>query len=207
METQVIAKEELPKIISCLQSNNIIAFPTETVFGLGCLLNDVDSLQKIYSIKERKIEKAITLMLPHSNAIEQYATISSKSNRVIRTFMPGKLTIVLPTSNPFLQSITHTPTIGIRIPNDPFVLQLLQAVGGMWVTSANLSGHQNMSTEQDVYQVFQGKIPMIVKGKTNSLVASTVVDMSEDLGIILRQGEITQEKIARVINDENSSSM
>ena len=89
-------------------------------------------------------------------------------------------------------------TIGIRIPDDPFVLKLLEKVGPMLVTSANMSGTPALLNDQEVYQVFKGKIPLIVKGKCVNNLASTVVQVDEEIKI-LRQGLISQEMIEEVL--------
>lgn len=208
MKTVLVDKENTGEIVSCLQKENVVAFPTETVFGLGIVFNSTESLEKLYELKGREKSKAITLMVANKEEIPRYAMVSEKSQKVIDSWMPGKLTLILKKQSIIDDAFTaNKPTIGIRIPDDPFVLRLLQEVGPMWVTSANVSGMGNISSDIEVYEQFKNTIPMIVRGKTNSKIASTVVDMQNDDMVILRQGNITIEMLKETIKDEDSSSL
>jgi L-threonylcarbamoyladenylate synthase len=196
MKTVLVEKENITEIVRNLQAENVIAFPTETVFGLGILWHSKVGLEKIYALKHREETKAITLMVGSKEDIDTYAYVGKQARKVIEKYMPGKLTLILQKKECIDKYVTtNLSTIGIRIPDDPFVLAVLQKVGPMWVTSANISGADNLTTAQDVYQVFNGKIPVVVNGKTPSSTASTVVDMQDDTIHILRSGEITKEML------------
>ena len=176
-----------------------MAFPTETVFGLGVKFSHLEALEKIYEIKHRSHSKAISLMIYDPKDIEKYACVNENAQKLIDHFMPGMITLVLKKKSILSDDFTAGyDTIGIRIPDDPFVLKLLKEVGPMLVTSANISGQETLLNDQEVYKQFKGKIKMIVKGKCKNTRASTVIKVDEDV-TILRQGCIQEEEIREVL--------
>ena len=199
METVLVEKENIEDVVKVLQHGHVVAFPTETVFGLGVKFGSLEYLEKIYELKKRDHSKAVTLMVAKREDIEQYAYVDEKTKKVINAFMPGMITLILKKKDLIDDSYTAgLKTIGIRIPDDPFVLQLLEKVGPMLVTSANISGTPALLNDQEVYETFQGRIPLIVKGKCVNNLASTVVQVYEEVKI-LRQGLISQEMIEEVL--------
>ena len=200
MNTVLVDKENIDKIVDFLRSNQIVAFPTETVFGLGVRYLSKEALQQIYDLKQRETAKAVTLMVGDIQDIQKYAKVEQTSEKIIQAFMPGQITIVLEKKpNVDAYYTAGKNTIGIRIPDDPFVLELLKQVGPMLVTSANLSGYPDMCSDQEVLKVFDKKIPLIVKGKAGSGKASTVVKVSNGQVEILRKGGISLKEIEEVI--------
>lgn len=200
METVLVDKENIDKIVYFLRKNHVIAFPTETVFGLGVRFPCKEALQSMYDVKQREASKAITLMVASPIDIFEYAVIDDCSQKIIDAFMPGQLTIILK-KKPSVDEIftAGKQTIGIRIPEDPFVLEVLKQGGPMLVTSANISGYPDMCSDHEVEKVFAGKIPMIVRGQSKSGKASTVIDCSDGTVKILRLGNITLEQIEEVL--------
>ena len=199
METVLVEKENINEVIDLLNHDEVVAFPTETVFGLGVKFSHLEALEKIYEIKHRSHSKAISLMIYDPKDIEKYAYVNKNAQKLIDHFMPGMITLVLKKKSILSDDFTAGyDTIGIRIPDDPFVLKLLKEVGPMLVTSANISGQETLLNDQEVYKQFKGKIKMIVKGKCKNTLASTVIKVDEDV-TILRQGCISEEKIREVL--------
>ena len=199
METVLVEKENINEVIDLLNHDEVVAFPTETVFGLGVKFSHLEALEKIYEIKHRSHSKAISLMIYDPKDIEKYAYVNENAQKLIDHFMPGMITLVLKKKSILSDDFTAGyDTIGIRIPDDPFVLKLLKEVGPMLVTSANISGQETLLNDQEVYKQFKGKIKMIVKGECKSTLASTVIKVDEDV-TILRQGCISEEKIMEVL--------
>lgn len=199
MNTVLVEKESIEDVVKVLQQNEVVAFPTETVFGLGVKYGSLDALDKIYGLKNRDHSKAVTLMLAKKEDIEQYAYINDQAKKVIDSFMPGMITLILKKKENVDGKYTAgLKTIGIRIPDDPFVLSLLRKVGPMLVTSANISGQPALLNDKDVYQEFNHKIHLIVKGKCVNNLASTVVQINDEVKI-LRQGLITKEQIEEAL--------
>ena len=199
MNTVLVEKNDMKKVAELLRRGEVVAFPTETVFGLGVKFGDLAYLEKIYELKKRDHSKAVTLMVADKNDIEKYAYVSTDARKVIDAFMPGMMTLILKKKENVDDRYTAgLETIGIRIPDDPFVLQLLKEVGPMLVTSANISGTPALLHTAEVYEQFNGQIPLIVKGNCVSQVASTVVKIDDQVDI-LRQGLITKEEIEEVL--------
>ena len=199
METVLVEKENINEVIDLLNHDEVVAFPTETVFGLGVKFSHLEALEKIYEIKHRSHSKAISLMIYDPKDIEKYAYVNENAQKLIDHFMPGMITLVLKKKSILSDDFTAGyDTIGIRIPDDPFVLKLLKEVGPMLVTSANISGQETLLNDQEVYKQFKGKIKMIVKGKCKNTLASTVIKVDEYV-TILRQGCISEEKIREVL--------
>lgn len=198
--TKIVTQQDIQQICEVIQNGGIVAFPTETVYGLGIRFNDQEALDHLMEAKNRDYSKAITLMVADSKDILQYAYVSDKAQKIIKQFMPGMITLIFKKKESVDDIMTNgKSTIGIRIPDSEFVLSLLKKVGPMLVTSANLSHHQNTTSTKEVLQQLDGRIDMIVDGKTSDNVASTVVDVSQDEMKILRAGKITKEQIEEAI--------
>lgn len=198
--TKVVLENQMNEICDVIQKGGIVAFPTETVYGVGIHFDDEEALERLMEAKNRDYSKAITLMVTDKKDISQYAYISSQAQKMIDQFMPGMITLIFKKKESVRDSMTNgKSTIGIRIPDSEFVLSLLKKVGPMLVTSANLSQHSNTTSTQEVLNQLDGRIDLVVDGKTSDNIASTVVDVSQDEIKILRAGKITKEQIEEAI--------
>lgn len=198
--TKVVLENQMNEICDVIQKGGIVAFPTETVYGVGIHFNDEEALERLMEAKNRDYSKAITLMVADKKDISQYAYISPQAQKMIDQFMPGMITLIFKKKESVRDSMTNRKsTIGIRIPDSDFVLSLLKKVGPMLVTSANLSQHSNTTSTQEVLNQLDGRIDLVVDGKTSDNIASTVVDVSQDEIKILRAGKITKEQIEEAI--------
>ena len=200
MSTVLVEKKDMKEVVELLQRGEVVAFPTETVFGLGVKFGDLAYLEKIYELKKRDHSKAVTLMVADKNDIEKYAYVSTDARKVIDAFMPGMMTLILKKKENVDDRYTAgLETIGIRIPDDPFVLQLLKEVGPMLVTSANRSGEKTGTTFEEVMEQLDGRIDGIVRGTCGCLSASTIIDVSQEEVRLLREGPICREAIDKVL--------
>ena len=198
--TKVVLENQMNEICDVIQKGGIVAFPTETVYGVGIHFDDEEALERLMEAKNRDYSKAITLMVADKKDISQYAYISPQAQKMIDQFMPGMITLIFKKKESVRDSMTNgKSTIGIRIPDSEFVLSLLKKVGPMLVTSANLSQHSNTTSTQEVLNQLNGRIDLVVDGKTSDNIASTVVDVSQDEIKILRAGKITKEQIEEAI--------
>lgn len=200
MNTVSVEKNAIEQVATLVSDNRVVAFPTETVFGLGVKFGSKEALNALYELKQRDKGKAISMMISNPEDIEKYAYVNDDAKKLIAAFMPGMITIILK-KRPHIDDYftASLDTIGIRIPDDEFVLSLLDRTGPMLVTSANLSGKDSLVDDKAVLNVFKGKIPLIVKGESISKKASTIVDLSKGKVEILRLGDISKEQIAEVI--------
>jgi L-threonylcarbamoyladenylate synthase len=200
MKTIVINENEIDKLVQCLNNEEVVAFPTETVYGVAVKYGSHKALDNLMIAKQRDDSKSITLMLSKKEDIEKYAYINEQSKKIINAFTPGKITLIFKKKKEVDPYMTNgKDTIGIRIPDNQFVLNLIDKTGPLLVTSANLSGHKNTTNTKEVLEQLNGRIALVVDGKTDSTTASTVVDLTQDSIKILRAGEISQKEIEGAI--------
>ena len=198
--TKIVQQNELEKIVDAVKEGKLVAFPTETVYGVGIQFDNKEALDNLMEAKNRDYSKAITLMVSKKEDIEKYAYVSDDTRKIINAFMPGMITLVFNKKESVNDLMTHgKQTIGIRIPDSQFVLELLEKAGPMLVTSANLSNHPNTTTTKEVLEQLDGRIDMVVDGVANSTTASTVVDVTSEDIKILREGIITLKDIEEVL--------
>ncbi len=200
MLTEVIQTSQpdaVEKALKILQAGGLVAFPTDTVYGLGALALDNAAIESIYPAKNRPIEKAIPILIGDMDALELVADHVPAMARIFASrFWPGPLTCVLPKKQTLPSAVSATPTVAVRIPDHLDVLALLRAAGPMAVTSANISGKPSPSTAQGVYEQLGGRIPLILDGgKTPGGIPSTLVDCTGEQPVILREGPILLDEL------------
>lgn len=201
MKTEIIPATEIQTALEVLQNGGILAFPTDTVYGLGALAFDNSAIESIYVAKNRPIEKAIPVLVGDVKDFDLVASsIPKMAKRFAEKFLPGPLTCVVPKKSTLPPAISATDTVAVRIPNHPDALNLLKVAGAMAVTSANISGEESPVTAEDVYKQLNGRIPLILDGgKTFGGVPSTLVDCTGETPVILREGPISLEQLLAVL--------
>lgn len=197
MKTEIIPASEIQTALEILQSGGIVAFPTDTVYGLGALAFDNSAIESIYVAKNRPIEKAIPVLVSSIKDFELVAeNIPPMALKFAENFLPGALTCVIPKKSTLPPAISATDTVAVRIPNHADALNLLKLTGAMAVTSANISGQESPTTALEVYEQLNGRIPLILDGgKTLGGVPSTLVDCTKEKPVILREGPISLEQL------------
>jgi L-threonylcarbamoyladenylate synthase len=205
MRTEVLNSEypnALQHALDVLKHGGIVAFPTDTVYGLATLPTLVESIESLYIIKDRNREKAIAILM--SSYAELSGVTSSTSPlamRLAETFWPGPLTLILPRHPALPDLLASNHTIGVRVPNHPVALGLLKLTGPLAVTSANLSGQENACTAAEVLRQLKGRFHLLIDGgETPGGVPSTVVDCTGSKPIVLREGPISEHEINQVIS-------
>ncbi|MBL8062806.1 MAG: threonylcarbamoyl-AMP synthase [Anaerolineales bacterium] len=197
MNTEIIPANELTHALNVLQKGGIVAFPTDTVYGLGALAFHNPAIESIYTAKDRPIEKAIPILIGDLAALDDVGMdIPNMALRFATRFWPGPLTCVVPKKPTLPPAVSATSTVAVRIPDHPDALALLRAAGPLAVTSANISGQPSPTTAQEVYRQLNGRIPLILDGgQTPGGVPSTLVDCTGDHPTILREGPISLEEL------------
>lgn len=194
-------KEEILLAKAALLNDGVVAFPTETVMGLGVLFNSEKAYSKLNKVKERPEDKPYTLMLKGVEDIQKYGVISEATRRVIDKFMPGSLTILVPVKDNTVPSyVTHnTRVIGMRVPTNKEALELLKAVElPLLVPSANKSGQKPAYNSDEVKKIFGNELDFIVSGSAKSNVPSTIVDLTKGDVRIIREGAISKTGLEKV---------
>ncbi len=194
--TKLLFKKDINDVVSLLLNDEIVAFPTDTVFGIGVLYTSKKAIEKMKKAKGRDADKPFPLMVANAKQLDEVAYISDRERKIVERFMPGALTLVLKRKDSIKKEyVNGFDTVAIRIPDDPFVLKLLRKVGPMFVTSANLSGQAAGNSHQEVLQQLDNRIAGVVRGKSLSHVASTIIDCSGEQLKCLREGTISFKEV------------
>lgn len=207
MNTEIIKEqEELKEAAALLRAGQLVAVPTETVYGLAGNGLDETAVEQIYEVKGRPQVKPLSLMVPDALAMERCCReVPPQAHALAKHFWPGPLTIVL-RSKDLVPAIVRAggETVGLRCPDHPMTLELLRLSGIPFAApSANPSGEPSPKTAEEVEAYFDGKIAAIVDGGPCGLgKESTILDMSQRPFRILRQGALPAEKIADALVDE-----
>ena len=188
------------KAAEILKKHGVIAFPTETVMGLGVAYDDEIAFEKLNKVKGRPENKPYSLMLGNKEDISKYAYISKEEQKVINAFLPGPLTILLKKKNLPRWVTLDSEYVGIRVPNLPIINSVINTFGKpILAPSANRSGDKPALTSKEVENIFGNELDLIIPGDASNELASTIVKIDNGVQII-RQGIITKEQIEEVLN-------
>ncbi|RVU71264.1 MULTISPECIES: L-threonylcarbamoyladenylate synthase [Lactobacillus] len=207
METKIFAKDQLDEAVDLLAKGELVAFPTETVYGLGAIATNEKSVKGVYAAKGRPSDNPLIVTVSDEEMIARYAKeVPERAKKLIKHFWPGPLTILLfvkPGSLP--TAVTGgLDTVAFRCPDDQLTHDLIAKLGYPIVgPSANTSTKPSPTTAQHVYHDLKGKIAGIIDGgPTRVGLESTIVDLSVKTPIVLRPGEITPEEISQVLGEK-----
>ena len=196
---KIYDKKNLKEVVELFENHGIIAFPTDTVYGVGVKFGDVNDLVRLKNAKHRPEEKPIPMMVSNLKQIEMVADINDMTRKIIEKFMPGALTIVVNLKDGVSREFTNgKDTIAIRMPDDDFVLSVIDRLDcPLLVSSANVSGEPTALTMEDAL----GQLPHIdgiVRGECKQLMASTIVDCTLAELKVLRPGPISEEMLKNI---------
>lgn len=196
--------EAIHTAAEAIRRGQLVAFPTETVYGLAADAFDADAVARVFEVKGRPAKNPLPVQVASEDDIPRVAVnVPQVARDLIRRFMPGPLTIVLRASPDLPEKVTAgMGTVGIRIPDHPVALQLLRACSAPIVApSANPSGEPPPTSAEEVLAYLDGRIEYILDaGPTKLKIASTVVDMTCSTPRILRHGTISDEELAPFLN-------
>ena len=199
--TIIYEKEQLSEIIAAVQAGQTIAFPTDTVYGLGVISTDAQALERLKAAKGRPDSKPIPTMVASVEQLRTVACVDERAEKIAEAFLPGALTMVMKRQADLPEYMTNGwETIGVRMPDDAFVRALIAGCGApMLVSSANRSGEATGTTFEEVMRQLDGRIDGIVKGTCGCMSASTIIDLSQDEVKVLREGPITKAQIEEAL--------
>lgn len=205
MKTERFLKRDLSKAAQLIQNGEIVAFPTDTVYGLGADAGNEAAVKKIFTAKGRPADRALTVLIADKSDIIEYACdVPQEALRLAEQFWPGPLTIVLNKKNVFAASVTaDLETIGLRMPKHQLALDFIQECGvPLAAPSANSSGHLSPTTADHVLADLDGKISAIIDGGVTPFgIESTILDLSNpERPKLLRPGGITKKQLEKVID-------
>jgi L-threonylcarbamoyladenylate synthase len=204
MKTEILSAnspQALPSALEILHTGGLVAFPTDTVYGVGALAFDEKAVESIYTAKQRPVEKAIPVLIGDNEDLSKVAEeIPLFATKLIARFWPGPLTVLVPKRPTLPAVVSATATVGVRVPDHEVARALLRLAGPMAVTSANISSQPSPATAEEVYKQLGGRIAMIIDGgRTPGGVPSTLVDCTGNEIQILREGPISKEALLKAI--------
>ena len=207
METSVIEQsnpQSAKFAQEVLQAGGVIAIPTDTVYGIACLVNKRESIQRLYTIKQRELIKAIPVLI---GTLDQTSNITSNfpttAYALSQHFWPGALTLVMNKHPDLPFELTSYPTVGIRMPDHDWLRLLMQSCGPLAATSANISGQPSLPTAHEVLDELSGRVDLLIDGGICAGgIPSTVIDCTLSPVKVLREGGIPEPAIRSVL--ENS---
>lgn len=191
--------------VEVLKAGGLVAFPTDTVYGLAVLPWDVDAVARLYEAKQRPADMPIPLLLSDASQLDRVAVLSPRfrcqSKRLITRFWPGGLTLVLPKSEVVLNAISAGPTVAVRVPDLSLARDLIREAGGVLaVTSANISGQFSSITVREVEEQLGDRIDLILDGgPSRGGVPSSILDCTVSPPVLLRHGAICEADLCAVI--------
>ncbi|MDF7638770.1 L-threonylcarbamoyladenylate synthase [Lactobacillus sp. ESL0791] len=207
METKIFSKEQIDEAVKLLAQGELVAFPTETVYGLGAIATNEKSVKRVYAAKGRPSDNPLIVTVADEKMMASYAKeIPERAQKLIKHFWPGPLTLLLfvkPGSLP--KAVTGgLDTVAFRCPDDRLTHDLIAKLGSPIVgPSANTSTKPSPTTAVHVYHDLKGKIAGIIDGgPTRVGLESTIVDLSVASPVVLRPGEITPEEISAVLGEK-----
>jgi len=186
-----------------MKEGGVVVYPTETVYGIGCIPSDPDAAQRICEIKGRA-DKPLPLICADIESARKVVEMSPAAEKLAAKFWPGPLTMVLPARVKYSMWVQHgATTLGVRVSPYPVAQKLAKAAGGVIVsTSANVSGDEPAKTAQEAKTIFDGKVDVILDGGPSpGGESSTVVDLTGEEIWLLRKGPISGEEIMKALRD------
>ncbi len=210
METKILSGEQAIKEgAEIVRAGGVVAFPTETVYGLAANAYDPSAVRAVFAAKGRPMDNPLIVHLADKKLIPTVTSgFDEKYNALVNAFMPGPLTLVVPRREDIPDEVTAgLDTVGVRVPSDPVCSAFLAACGvPVAAPSANLSTRISPTSARHVYEDMKGRIPLIIDGGESKVgIESTVLDVTGDTPVILRPGAVTAEMIASVLGGDVKS--
>ena len=193
--------EGIEQAARLLGSGGVVAFPTETVYGLGADALSATAIARVFEAKGRPADNPLIVHLANAEELDRYGVADRRALRIAENLMPGPLTLVL-SARPPVPAIARAglPTVALRIPDHPVALELIARSGPLVAPSANLSGRPSPTIAEHVMRDLSGRIDAVLDGGSCRVgIESTVLDLSGDVPAILRPGGVTPEEIADLI--------
>jgi L-threonylcarbamoyladenylate synthase len=196
-----ISVADIKEAAKLVLEGRLIAYPTDTVYGLGCNPFDTDAVDRLVKAKER-IKDSLPILVSSLKDAEKFGEIIGMAAVLANRFWPGPLTLVVRPRSEFPARITgDSLLVGLRVPNHKTARSLIEECGGALIgTSANISGRPSLRTAEEVLRQLEGRVDLVVDGGPTSLGReSTVVRVLEDETTVLREGAISRDDILKAL--------
>lgn len=180
----------ITRVVELLENGGIIAYPTDTTYGIGCSIFNKRGIERIYVLKQREKKKPFSFICADLSDVARFSKVSNYAFKIMKRYLPGPYTFVLTASNivPNLL-VTKQKTVGIRIPDNKICLAIVQRLGHPIITtSANISGEEPIGDPVQVEQELGKKLDLVVHGGNLSAHVSSIISLINDVPVVLRKG-------------------
>ena len=193
-------KDSHKKTAEIIKDGGIAVVPTETVYGLAADAFNFEAYQRVYKIKGRTFKKPLVIMTPDIDSAKILVEIPKKALKIARVFWPGQLTLIFPTTELGKILSGGRENLGVRIPNNEFMLKLLKELNSpIWTTSANVSGKKSAKSFDEAKDFENIADIMVDGGKCEFSSESTVIDMVQFPYVVIRKGCLNTDEILKYI--------
>ena len=196
-------QNQIEKAVEIMRKGGVVAYPTDTVYGLGAGIYNEDGIKRIYQIKKRSTKVALPVLLADAAQFHEVAMdLPPKAWQLVKNFMPGGLTLIVYRARLISDSITAGgDTVALRIPDHPVPYALIRGLGMPIVgTSANISGSPTLVSAEDVRRELGDSVDMVIDAEpAPNGTESTVIDVAGEIPVMLREGIISRAEIAKIV--------
>lgn len=187
-------EKEIQKVVKILKNGGLIIYPTDTVYGLGCDITNTKALERIAKIKGVKLEKANFSFVCHdlSNLSDYVKQIDTSTFKILKRSLPGPYTFILEGNNNLPKEFKKKKTVGIRVPDNNIVLELVKQLGNPIVSTSIYDEDEVIEYTTDpqlIFEKWQQKVDVVIDGGYGGNVASTIVDLTGSEPEVLREGK------------------
>ena len=192
-------EDGISKIVESYKNGEIIAFPTDTVYGIGCDPFKKNSIERIYELKKRDGEKRFPILGASKEELEVIVEFNSDAEKISQKFWPGQVTLLLPVRKEISEKIENNGKLAVRVPGEKCILSILKQCKLIIGTSANISGEKSILDSNEFKDKLSEVDMLIDGGKIVSLGESTIIDFIEGKLKIIREGSVSKEEIEKIL--------
>jgi len=180
----------IKRVFEALRDGAVVVYPTDTIYGLGCSIYAKDAIERIYRVKQQDPSKPLSFVIPDLKEISTYAQVSKYAYRALRHHLPGPYTFILPASREVPKKLwSKRKTVGIRVPDNRTCLMIVQELGHPIVSTSVTDAEGNiLNNPEDIEKHFGKLVDIIIDGGTLGVTPSSVIDLTEDTPVVVRQG-------------------
>jgi len=187
-------EEAIAKVVKVLKNGGLVIYPTDTVYGLGCDITNTKALERIARIKGVKLEKANFSFICYdlSNLSDYVKQIDTATFKILKRALPGPYTFILPGNNSLPKEFKKKTTVGIRIPDNNIVLEIVRQLGNPIVSTSIYDEDEVIEYTTDpelIFEKWQNRVDMVIDGGYGDNVGSTIIDLSGYEPVVLREGK------------------
>lgn len=188
------SEKEIAKVVKVLKEGGLVIYPTDTVYGLGCDITNTKALERIAKIKGVKLEKANFSFICHdlSNLSDYVRQIDTATFKILKRALPGPYTFILPGNNNLPKEFKKKKTVGIRVPDNSIILELVRQLGNPIVSTSIHDEDEVLEYSTDpelIFEKWQNLVDVVIDGGYGDNIASTIIDLSEFEPVVVREGK------------------